>query len=280
MNWNDRFLGKGLLGWTLLAQLLVSCGGTTTKQPSGDPPASSGGASGAAPSSAAGAAGAPSSSGCQPMDAKASGARCAGTVGYRYNGQLCEGIACSCVGSDCDRIFATMEECDRAHDGCYAAQGILRRCTRHSDCSLVQRTCCPPCGTPPADAYLALGYDALSPEAAMICLGDPGAACPECESGSNPSVYAACIDAQCSVVDVTEFASCLIDTDCRLVSKDCCDCGGDFRHSGVMAVNYSYKRPARCDGVGCDDCVPVGPSNTYAVCLTDRGICGVIAGTH
>jgi hypothetical protein len=214
------------------------------------------------------------------MDAKASGARCAAIAGYRYNGELCEGIACSCVGSDCDRVFASMEECDRAHDGCYAARGLLRHCAQHSDCSLVPRTCCPGCGLPTADSYLALGRDALSPVEAMTCLGDRGASCPECESGVNPSAYAACIDAQCSVVDVTGFASCLINTDCRLVSKDCCDCGGDFSEWGVMSVNYSYARPPGCDGVGCGGCIPSNPANVYAVCLKDRNVCGLIAGTH
>jgi hypothetical protein len=269
MNWNKRFSGTALLGSALVLQLFVSCGGSTTKQAGGDPPASSAGASGA-----------PEPGRCQAMDARASGAPCAGTAGYRWSGQLCEGIACSCVGSDCDRIFATMEECDRAHDPCYAAQGVLRHCIGHSDCSLVQRTCCPTCGSPPADAYMAVGREGLSPVEAMSCLGDSSAGCPECESGTNPSVYAACIDAQCSVVDVSEFGSCLIDTDCRLVSKDCCDCGGDFSDWGVMSVNYSYDRPERCNGVGCDGCVPDDPLNIYAVCKTEHGVCGLIAGTH
>jgi hypothetical protein len=276
----DRFRGTGLLGWVLVAELCVCCGGTTSRQPSGNPPVTSGGAGGTASSGVAGAAGAPYFSGCQPMDAKASGARCAGIAGYRWNGELCEGIACSCVGSDCHRVFATMEECDRAHDSCYTALGLLRHCAKHSDCSLVQRTCCPACGVPAADSYLALGRGARSPVEAMTCLGDRSAACVECESGTNASVYAACIDAQCSVVDVAEFASCLIDTDCRFVSKDCCDCGGDFSQWGLMSVNYSYVRPQRCDGVGCDDCVPNDPLDLYAVCLTDRNVCGMIAGLH
>jgi hypothetical protein len=214
------------------------------------------------------------------MDAKASGARCAGIAGYRWNGQLCEAIACSCVGRDCDRVFPSMDECDRSHDNCYAAHGLLRQCARHSDCSLLPRTCCPGCGLPTADSYLALARGSLSPVEAMTCLGDPIAGCPECESGANPSVYAACIDARCSVVDVTAFASCLIDTDCRLVSKDCCDCGGDFSEWGIMSVNYAYVRPQRCDGVGCDECVPTHPLNTFAICEADRNVCGLITGTH
>ena len=276
----SRFSGPGLLGWALVAQLSVSCGGTTSRQSSGNPPATSGGAAGAASSNVAGAAGAPYSMGCEPMDAKASGARCAGIAGHRWNGELCEGIACSCVGSDCGRVLDTMEDCDRAYTGCYAARGLLRKCAKHSDCSLVQRTCCPACAVPRADAYLALGRGGLSPVEAMTCLGDPSGDCLDCESGSNPSVYAACVDGQCSVVDVAEFGSCLIDTDCRLVSKDCCDCGGDFSEWGVMSVNYSYVRPQRCDGVGCDACIPRDPLNTFAMCLTDRSTCGLITGLH
>jgi hypothetical protein len=292
-SWSVRPLpGAWLLALAVVAQLFVACGGTTSRQPRGNPPVTGGagaggappgnvaGAAGAASSNVAGTGGAPYSNGCQPMDAKASGARCATIAGYRWNGELCEGIACSCVGSDCGRVFASMAECDRAHDRCYAAQGLLRHCARHSDCSLLPRACCTGCGVPTADSYLALGRDALSPVQAMTCLGDPSADCLDCDSGTNPSLYAACIDAQCSVVDVSASASCLIDSDCRLVSKDCCDCGGDFSERGVMSVNYSYERPQRCDGVGCDGCIPNDPSNTFAVCLPDRGACGLITGLH
>ena len=275
--------GAWLLALAVVSQLLVACGGTTSRQPRGNPPVTGGGGAGGAASSnvaGAGAGGAPYPTSCPPMDAKASGALCAGIAGYRWNGELCEGIPCSCVGSDCGRVFASMDECDRAHDSCYAAQGLLRQCAQHSDCSLRPRTCCPGCGVPTADSYLALGRDALSPVEAMTCLGDASAGCLECESGTNPTVYAACIDSQCSVVDVSASGSCLIDSDCRLVSKDCCDCGGDFSEWGVMSVNYSYDKPQRCEGVGCDGCVPNNPSNTYAMCLPDRGTCGLVTGLH
>src|SRR5215216_2648771 len=89
----DHFRGAGLVGWALVAQLLVSCGGATSRQTSGNPPVTSGGTAGAAPSSVAGAGGAAYPTGCEAMDAKASGARCASLAGYRWNGQLCEAIA-------------------------------------------------------------------------------------------------------------------------------------------------------------------------------------------
>jgi hypothetical protein len=217
--------------------------------------------------------GEPVPSDCEAMDAKPSGSRCARIAGYRFNGQLCEGIACECVGRDCERTFATMEECDRAYDGCYADKGFPRYCSQHLDCALYQRTCCSSCGVPQADTFLALRLGALSPAQAMICLGQPGAGCPECESGSNPSVYAACIDGQCSVVDVTEYAACDGPSDCSIVTKDCCDCGGDFTPSGVMAVGPSFVRPERCDGVGCDGCIPPIPGNVAATCDANLGVC-------
>ena len=47
-----------------------------------------------------------------------------------------------------------------------------------------------------------------------------------------------------------------------------------------MSVNYAYVRPQRCDGVGCDGCIPRDPLNTFAICHADRNVCGLITGTH
>jgi hypothetical protein len=173
-----------------------------------------------------------------------------------------------------------MEACDRAHQDCYVDDGLRRDCREHSDCVLVPRTCCTPCVPPSADAHLALRFDANSPQSLGLCLGDPEGDCPECEQGSNPAVYAACIDAQCSVVDVSASAACRFDEECRLVTKDCCDCGGDFSRWGVMSVNDSYVRPERCDGVGCDGCVPEPPNQFAPYCDSERGICSIITSLH
>lgn len=246
---------------------VVACGGTT-RHGDGQGGQASGG-SGPMPPAA-----------CAAMAARSSGDDCAGIAGYRYNGQLCEAVVCSCVGSDCGRLFGTMEDCDRAHRDCYAEQGLTRACERHSHCALSPRTCCFPCGTPVADAYIALRFDATSPQSAGLCLGDPDAGCPECEQGKNPSVHAACIDGECSVVDVTASAACQMHEDCQLVTKDCCDCGGDFSQWGVMSVNDSYVRPERCDGVGCDGCVPEPPTEFGPRCDSERGVCSIIVSLH
>lgn len=55
---------------------------------------------------------------CAPMDAQPNGP-CGVVLGVRWNGMACEGISgCSCVGSDCMRLYATAEECERAYAGC------------------------------------------------------------------------------------------------------------------------------------------------------------------
>jgi hypothetical protein len=273
-----------LVGGLLMSHAL-SCGGTTRSRGDGDA------GSGASSSSPGGATSQGASAGqggssllpipeaCLPMDAQSDGTECGWVPGYTWLGALCEPIICGCTGADCNQLFETMEACDRAHDICYERAGITRTCTSHAECRLTPRDCCPGCGELRADLLLGVRVDASTPREASLCR-DPSDICVDCDFSLSPTHYPACIDGICSVVDVSEFASCLIDTDCRLVSKDCCDCGGDFSQWGVMAVNYSYARPQRCDGVGCDDCAPDAPSNIYATCLTDRGVCGVLAGTH
>lgn len=273
------------LAGALLMIHALSCGGTTRNRGAGD---AGGGAGSSSPGGTAsqgasatqgGSSSLPTPEVCLPMDARSDGTKCGGVPGYTWLGALCEPIICGCTGADCNQLFETMEACDRSHDVCYERAGITRACTGHAECVLAPRNCCPGCGELRADRLLGLQVTSTSPREAGVC-HDPSDVCVDCEFSLSPTHYAACVDGSCSVVDVSEYASCEIDADCRLVSKDCCDCGGDFRHSGVMAVNRSYVRPERCNGVGCDDCVPAAPSNTFAVCLTDRGICGVISGTH
>lgn len=263
----------------------LSCGGTTRNGGAGE----SGRGAGSSSSGGATSQGASAGQGgstllpipetCWPMDARSDGTECGGVPGYTWLGKLCEPIVCGCTGADCDQLFESMEACDRAHDVCYDRAGITRTCNSHADCKLTPRDCCPGCGELRADRLLGMHVSSTTLGEAGLCR-DPSDVCVDCDFSLSPTHYPACIEGICSVVDVSEFGRCLIDTDCRLVSKDCCDCGGDFSEWGVMSVNYSYDRPERCDGVGCDGCVPDDPSNIYAMCETERGVCGLIAGTH
>ena len=55
---------------------------------------------------------------CAPLDARSSGDDCARRDGYAWDGGLCAPIDCGCIGSECDRIAATEEECLADHEGC------------------------------------------------------------------------------------------------------------------------------------------------------------------
>lgn len=260
---------------TLALVHALGCGATKRNPGAGE--AGTGAASSGAGGSDAGG-GAQSSGGssllpdpCVPLDAQSDGTRCAAIAGYTWLGELCQPVYCGCAGSDCNRLFPTMAACDRAYQVCYAQTGLQQSCGAHAECALVSRSCCPACGEASADGQLSLNVASKTLFQAGLC--DPMLGCPDCVSLANPLLYAACIDAQCTVVDVGEQAQCETDADCRLTSKDCCDCGGDFGPDGVMAVGPGYRKPGHCAGVGCDECLPADPPGLRATCDTGRGAC-------
>lgn len=59
---------------------------------------------------------------CGPMDAKAVGDEqgdCRCFLGYGWDGEQCVALAnCACVGRDCDKLTATLEECETQHASC------------------------------------------------------------------------------------------------------------------------------------------------------------------
>ena len=62
---------------------------------------------------------------CASMDARSSGARCAGVAGFTWNGVTCQPIECTCSGTDCDRIYPTALECVTARAACNPAAPSL-----------------------------------------------------------------------------------------------------------------------------------------------------------
>jgi hypothetical protein len=178
-------------------------------------------------------------------------------------------MMCSCVGTDCSRLFATIGACDSAYSACYAESGIDRTCTKHSDCTQESRTCCPSCTYPDASQLFALNRNSPTLRETGACLGPEGP-CGTCFLDTSATVYPSCIDGICQMLDVTDQATCQADADCRLTSKDCCDCGGDFSAHGLMAVSNGYTHGPRCEGVGCDGCVPSDPVGIHATCDLEK----------
>ncbi|MGM0554884.1 MAG: hypothetical protein ACQEVA_00710 [Myxococcota bacterium] len=55
---------------------------------------------------------------CAPQDARGEGA-CAAVVGVIWNGESCVSISgCSCVGSDCDKTYDSVEACENDRSAC------------------------------------------------------------------------------------------------------------------------------------------------------------------
>jgi hypothetical protein len=62
-------------------------------------------------------------------------------AGYAWNGEQCAAINCRCVGEDCDDIYGSLRECQRAHafcelpEGCSVCCDCAPECTQHADCA-------------------------------------------------------------------------------------------------------------------------------------------------
>ncbi len=55
---------------------------------------------------------------CGPFDARGEG-RCALFFGYAWDGRSCVGVSgCSCVGTDCGRLFDNLDDCNTAFADC------------------------------------------------------------------------------------------------------------------------------------------------------------------
>jgi hypothetical protein len=194
---------------------------------------------------------------------------------YSWDGTQCQRIPCGCQGSDCDALFPSADACDHAYRACYADRGVSRACTVHADCAVQARSCCAACsGTDdPGEVLMATRADAPSLRDAGRCVGDPQGACDDCEPFPYYSVYAACIEAECRLLDVSAHAACEVDADCQLTTKDCCACGGDFSSLGMVSVDASFTLHDHCSDVPCLECAGGQASDVVAVCR--EGVCAV-----
>ena len=210
------------------------------------------------------------------MDARPNLDTCTDVVGYAFDGKLCGPIVCGCLGDDCGQLFGSIEACDREYGVCYAKAGIDQSCKSHLDCQLRSRLCCPGCGAPGADELLATNRG--SPDLAKLgaCEGDGSACGHMCAALPSPSLASACVDGQCTTLDLSAYASCALDSDCHVASKDCCDCGADYGLGETIAVNRSFVRPSYCSAdQACDACASDPSADDIAFC--QRGTCVLIS---
>ena len=155
-------------------------------------------------------------------------------------------------------------------------------CTANSECSLAIDNCCGPCGRPTLDDYDAILSSRSVEHARRVC-PDPGSVpCPGCASMDNPNLGAACEGGTCVGYDVRQrsLSSCTSDGDCRLRTRDCCECGGGTDFGSLIALRVdgetSYQTLACEPDSACPECAPIYPTEFEAFCADD-GHCDVRA---
>jgi hypothetical protein len=150
-------------------------------------------------------------------------------------------------------------------------------CEQPSDCTLAFDTCCGVCGVPTLDDYDAINANESEAHRREVC-PDPQP-CPECVAQPNPWLVATCASTTCQGVDLrqSDATRCTQDSECRLRTQSCCECGGDTSRAGLIAVSVSgdYQSIVCDPGTDCPACVPDYPDEAKAVCADD-GHCDVV----
>lgn len=203
---------------------------------------------------------------CAAMDVQGDGTPCIGPRSYAWNGRYCQNFSCpSCVGADCGRVFATLAECDEAHDACYQAEGLERECLSNADCRLEFRGCCASCVT--AGPGELIGVRSDQTDIASSAPGFCDASCPACVGGGiDPTVEARCTSGRCSAEPVLscaglDEATCQATSGCEAVIGSAtgpagarayagCRYIGDRSISGACDATPSCAYPAN-DPQGC-----------------------------
>jgi hypothetical protein len=137
------------------------------------------------------------------MDVRGNNEPCTGGPRYFWSGTGCMPFQCdTCIGADCDKLYASASACDLAHAVCYESAGVTRACSSASDCSLAIRGCCGSCGLVDERQLLGIRADESSAYGMNLCRE---VACPACVNSIDPNAYAVCSNGLC---DVKTRASC------------------------------------------------------------------------
>ncbi len=81
---------------------------------------------------------------CTPMDARGEGL-CDAFFGWAWTGEACTSVSgCSCVGAECDRLFDSLEACERRYASCGGCTSDVT-CGVSGWCNPCARGSCPEC---------------------------------------------------------------------------------------------------------------------------------------
>ncbi len=143
-------------------------------------------------------------------------------------------------------------------------------CTRNDDCIVRPASCCGACGAATRGDVIAVNKDRATAYANDHC---SGVGCPACFAEQDATLIATCESNRCTVVDLLADSStgCTADSDCRVRTSSCCECGGALDRAHLVAVgNEAAFSSLVCDGQGCPDCAPIYPAEVRASCNADQ----------
>ena len=116
------------------------------------------------------------------------------------------------------------------------------------------------------------GVNASSVEAHFMAVCPVPMPCPRCATFLNPYLIATCNGGRCEPRDtrLEGYASCSVDEECRLRTRECCECGGTTDPYSLIAIRIDMDpaySSAVCDPLmACPECLPMYPSEARAVC--------------
>jgi hypothetical protein len=131
-------------------------------------------------------------------------------------------------------------------------------CDKSDDCGVSSESCCGQCGAYTSQDVIAIRRDSLSSYVDTRCGTSFG--CPACAAAVLSSITAVCRAGRCAVADLSQdpMTACTRDDECRVRSKDCCECGGNLYDLVAIATSAasSYVELVCEEGWGCDACLP------------------------
>lgn len=184
---------------------------------------------------------------CRAQDAQGEGP-CRVVLGWKYDGSQCVAISgCDCVGTDCDELFASQSDCDRAHRSCLCRPQDAR-------------------GEGPCDQFFGYRWDGVE------CVAVNGCSCWGGDCDELFPTLSGCRDAHkpcpCRAQDATGIGGCALFHGWKWDGMSCvgvsgCTCSGTDCGNLFQDLDACKKAHTDCDlCCGCNTCEPVSPGGT------------------
>lgn len=144
-------------------------------------------------------------------------------------------------------------------------------CTLSAECLVRPASCCGSCAAATRGDAIGINQDRASAYVQDKCAG---VGCPACYMEQDPTLVAACRSGRCRVEDIRadDATACTSDSDCRIRTTSCCECGGDTDRAHLVAISDETRFSSLvCEGVeGCPECAPVYPPDVIARCSAEH----------